>query len=128
MVALTSPGTMLAVSRLAHGPLAAALSHSRMARCCVNGARVGMNERQLRSLGRHSVSVMTSIHPWRRPFEISNEELRILNHEMCYRLVLSDGRKANIYTEIVPSNIAGKSVAEFHISEVLKKRAARPSS
>ncbi|MGA8351621.1 MAG: hypothetical protein WB773_27780 [Isosphaeraceae bacterium] len=67
------------------------------------------------------MSVMTTIHPWRRPFEISNEELKILNHEMCYRLVLSDGRKANIYTEIVPSNIAGKSVAEFHISEVLKK-------
>ena len=52
---------------------------------------------------------------------MSNEELKILNHETCYRLVLNDGRKANIYTEIVPSNIAGKSVAEFHISEVLKK-------
>ena len=47
---------------------------------------------------------------------MSNEELKILNHEMCYRLVLSDGRKANIHTEIVSSNIAGKSVAEFHSS------------
>jgi hypothetical protein len=54
-------------------------------------------------------------------FEMSTEELKILNHETCYRLVLSDGRKANIYTEIVPSNIAGKSVAEFHISGLLKK-------
>src|SRR5208282_4446456 len=44
-------------------------------------------------------------------FEMSTEEL----------MVLSDGRKANIYTEIVPSNIAGKSVAEFHISGPLKK-------
>jgi len=54
-------------------------------------------------------------------FEMSSEELKILNHETCYRLVLNDGRKANIYTEIVPSNIVGKSVAEFHISGVLKK-------
>lgn len=54
-------------------------------------------------------------------FEVSTEELKILNLETCYRLVLSDGRKANIYTEIVPSNIEGKSVAEFHISGVLKK-------
>ncbi len=52
---------------------------------------------------------------------MSNEELKILNHETCYRLVLSAGRKAKIYTEIVPSNVAGKSVAEFHISGVLKK-------
>ncbi len=52
---------------------------------------------------------------------MSNEELKILNHETYYRLVLSDGRKANIYTEIVPSNIAGKSAAEFHINGVLKK-------
>ena len=54
-------------------------------------------------------------------FEMPTEELKVLNRETCYRLVLSDGRKANIYTEIVPSNIAGKSVAEFHISGLLKK-------
>ncbi len=54
-------------------------------------------------------------------FEMSSAELKVLNHETCYKLVLSDGRKANIYTEIVPSNIQGKSVAEFHISGALKK-------
>jgi hypothetical protein len=54
-------------------------------------------------------------------FEMPTEELKVLNRETCYRLVLSDGRQANIYTEIVPSNIAGKSVAEFHINGLLKK-------
>lgn len=54
-------------------------------------------------------------------FEMPTEQLKALNHETCYRLVLSDGRKANIYTEIVPSNVAGKSLAEFHISGGLKK-------
>ncbi|MGC8643763.1 MAG: hypothetical protein ACP5XB_28215 [Isosphaeraceae bacterium] len=54
-------------------------------------------------------------------FEMSSEQLRILNHETCYRLILADGRKGNIYTEIVPSNIAGKSVAEFHVSGMFKK-------
>ena len=49
------------------------------------------------------------------------EQLKVLNHEICYRLVLSDGRKANIYTEIVPSREAGKSIAEFHVSGGLKK-------
>ena len=50
-----------------------------------------------------------------------SEQLKALRHETCYRLILSDGRKANIYTEIVPSNVAGKSVAEFHVSGGLKK-------
>jgi len=54
-------------------------------------------------------------------FEMPTEQLKVLNHETCYRLVLSDGRKANIYTEIVPSREAGKSIAEFHISGGLKK-------
>jgi hypothetical protein len=54
-------------------------------------------------------------------FEMSTDELKVLNHETCYRLVLADGRKGNIYTEIVPSNVAGKSVAEFHVSGGLKK-------
>jgi len=54
-------------------------------------------------------------------FEMPSEQLKVLNHETCYRLVLADGRKANIYTEIVPSNVAGRSVAEFHISGGLKK-------
>jgi hypothetical protein len=54
-------------------------------------------------------------------FEMPTEVLKVLNHETCYRLVLNDGRKGNIYTEIVPSREAGKSVAEFHISGGLKK-------
>jgi hypothetical protein len=54
-------------------------------------------------------------------FERPTEDLKVLDHQTCYKLVLSDGRKANIYTEIVPSNVAGKSVAEFHISGPLKK-------
>lgn len=54
-------------------------------------------------------------------FEMPTEQLKILSHEICYRLVLSDGRKANIYTAIVPSREAGKSIAEFHVSGGLKK-------
>jgi hypothetical protein len=54
-------------------------------------------------------------------FERPTEDLKVLDHQTCYKLVLNDGRRANIYTEIVPSNIAGKSVAEFHISGPLKK-------
>jgi hypothetical protein len=54
-------------------------------------------------------------------FERPTEDLKVLDHETCYKLVLSDGRKANIYTEVVPSNVAGKSVAEFHISGPFKK-------
>jgi len=54
-------------------------------------------------------------------FERPTEDLKVLDHQTCYKLVLSDGRKGNIYTEIVPSNVAGKSVAEFHISGPLKK-------
>jgi len=54
-------------------------------------------------------------------FEMPTEQLKVLNGQTCYRLVLNDGRKANIYTEIVPSNTAGKSLAEFHISGGLKK-------
>ncbi|MGE5531406.1 MAG: hypothetical protein ACM3VW_04730 [Bacteroidota bacterium] len=54
-------------------------------------------------------------------FEMPTEVLKVLNHETCYRLVLTDGRKANIYIEIVPSREPGKSVAEFHVSGGLKK-------
>jgi len=54
-------------------------------------------------------------------FEMPSERLKALRHETCYRLILNDGRKANIYTEIVPSNVAGNSVAEFHVSGGLKK-------
>ncbi len=54
-------------------------------------------------------------------FEMPSEQLKVLNHETSYRLILSDGRKANIYTQIVPSNVAGNSIAEFHISGGFKK-------
>ncbi len=54
-------------------------------------------------------------------FEMASEQLKALNQQTCYRLVLSDGRKANIYTEIVPSNVAGRSIAEFHVTGGLKK-------
>jgi len=54
-------------------------------------------------------------------FEMPSDQLKALRHETCYRLILNDGRKANIYTEIVPSNVAGNSVAEFHVSGGLKK-------
>ncbi|QEH33698.1 hypothetical protein OJF2_22040 [Aquisphaera giovannonii] len=54
-------------------------------------------------------------------FEMDSEQLKVLSHEVCYRLILADGRKGNVYTEIVPSNISGKSVAEFHVTGGLKK-------
>jgi hypothetical protein len=54
-------------------------------------------------------------------FEMPSEQLKVLNHETCYKLVLTDGRRANIYTEIVPSNMPGHSVAEFHISGGIRK-------
>ena len=54
-------------------------------------------------------------------FEMPTERLKVLHHERCYRLVLADGRKGNIYTEVIPSNVPGNSIAEFHISGALKK-------
>ncbi|WP_165065818.1 hypothetical protein [Paludisphaera rhizosphaerae] len=54
-------------------------------------------------------------------FEMPTERLRVLSHEHSYRLVLSDGRKGTIYTEVIPSNVPGNSIAEFHVSGVLKK-------
>jgi hypothetical protein len=54
-------------------------------------------------------------------FEMPSEQLKHLRHETCYCLVLSDGRKGNIYTEVVPSSTVGRSVAEFHVSGGLKK-------
>ncbi|AMV39612.1 hypothetical protein [Planctomyces sp. SH-PL62] len=54
-------------------------------------------------------------------FEMPTERLQSLSHDRCYRLVLTDGRKANVYTEVVPSNVPGNSIAEFHVSGVLKK-------
>jgi hypothetical protein len=54
-------------------------------------------------------------------FEAPTDVLRRLRHETCYRLILNDGRKADVYTEIVPSNSAGNSVAEFHVTGGLKK-------
>jgi len=54
-------------------------------------------------------------------FEAPSDMLRRLRHETCYRLILNDGRKADVYTEVVPSNHAGNSVAEFHVSGGFRK-------
>lgn len=54
-------------------------------------------------------------------FEAPSDMLRRLRHETCYRLVLNDGRKADVYTEVVPSNHEGTSVAEFHVSGGFRK-------
>jgi hypothetical protein len=54
-------------------------------------------------------------------FELLTEQAQQLLPGTCYRMVLSDGRKCSIYTEIVPSNSAGKVVAEFHVTGGFKK-------
>jgi hypothetical protein len=54
-------------------------------------------------------------------FEMPTVQLRVLAHNECYRLVLADGRKADIYTEVVPSNLPEQSIAEFHVSGGIKK-------
>lgn len=54
-------------------------------------------------------------------FELEMDRSKLLNAGTCYRLVLADGRKCNIYTEIVPSNSPGKCVAEFHVAGAFKK-------
>jgi hypothetical protein len=54
-------------------------------------------------------------------FELGNEQSKLLNNATCYRLVLADGRKCNFYAEIVPSNVQGKSIAEFHVTGGFKK-------
>ncbi len=59
-------------------------------------------------------------------FEAPTDMLRRLRQETCYRLVLNDGRNADIYAAVVPSNSDGKSVAEFHVSGGLKKEGQAP--
>jgi hypothetical protein len=54
-------------------------------------------------------------------FELVMEHSKLLVPGTCYRLLLKDGRKCNIYTEIVPSNAPGKAVAEFHVAGGFKK-------
>jgi hypothetical protein len=54
-------------------------------------------------------------------FELRTDHSKLLAPGTCYRLVLADGRKCNIYTEIVPSNSAGMAVAEFHVTGGFKK-------
>jgi hypothetical protein len=54
-------------------------------------------------------------------FEMLTERAKLLNPAICYRLTLADGRKCNFYAEIVPSNTAGNSVAEFHVTGGFKK-------
>lgn len=54
-------------------------------------------------------------------FEMPTDRLRELSQQICYRLILNDGRKANVYTEVVPSNVQGNSIAEFHVSGAFRK-------
>ena len=54
-------------------------------------------------------------------FEMPSDRLAALNHDRRYRLLLSDGRMGDVYTEVVPSNVPGNSIAEFHVSGTLKK-------
>lgn len=55
-------------------------------------------------------------------FEMPTEQLTVLNPQTCYHLHLHDGRKATVYTQVVPSNVQGNSVAQFHVSGPLKKK------
>jgi hypothetical protein len=54
-------------------------------------------------------------------FDLATEQCKLLNASTCYRLVLADGRKCNFYVEIVPSNVQGKSIGEFHVTGGFKK-------
>ena len=54
-------------------------------------------------------------------FELPSERLASLDQATRYRLVLSDGRAADIFAEVLPSNTPGLSLAEFHVSGMLKK-------
>jgi len=54
-------------------------------------------------------------------FEAPTDMLRRLRQETCYRLILNDGRNADVYTSVTPSNSAGNSVAEFHVSGGIRK-------
>jgi hypothetical protein len=54
-------------------------------------------------------------------FDLATEQCKVLNNATCYRLVLADGRKCNFYVEIVPSNVQGKSIGEFHVTGGFKK-------
>lgn len=54
-------------------------------------------------------------------FELPTERLAGLNHQTCYHMHLHDGRKANVYAQVVPSNVQGNSVAQFHVSGPLRK-------
>jgi len=53
--------------------------------------------------------------------ELGADQSKLLNNATCYRLVLADGRKCNFYVELVPSNVPGKSIAEFHVTGGFKK-------
>jgi len=54
-------------------------------------------------------------------FELGSDQCKRLNSSTSYRLVLADGRKCNCYMEVVPSNVQGKSIAEFHVAGGFKK-------
>ncbi|KAJ3064165.1 hypothetical protein HK102_008265, partial [Quaeritorhiza haematococci] len=54
-------------------------------------------------------------------FEMRTDRRQALSHERCYRPILSDGRKANVATEVVPSKVPGNSIAEFHVGGALEE-------
>jgi hypothetical protein len=54
-------------------------------------------------------------------FEMATDSLRGLSHETCYQLALQDGRRCDIYVEVVPSNAIGRSVAEFHVTGGIRR-------
>ena len=49
-------------------------------------------------------------------FEAPSDKFKGLNHNSPYKLVLDDGRCAEIYADIHASNAPGRSVAEFHVT------------
>jgi len=54
-------------------------------------------------------------------FELPTERLAKLDHQTCYQMRLRDGRNAHVYAQVVPSNVQGNSVAQFHVSGPLRK-------
>ncbi len=49
-------------------------------------------------------------------FEAPTEKVKKLDQNNSYRLVLDDGRCAEIFADIHPATTPGKAVAEFHVT------------
>ena len=83
-----------------------------------NGARV-LLEQVDGYLGYHSRK--NGMKTYFGYFELPPEDTKRLDQNSPYRLVLDDGRIADIYADIHASNVPGKMVAEFHVTGNLKK-------